>query len=114
MEISTAQREGVTVLTLSGRASASEVRTLSEAIEGLRRTAGIPAVLDVSRLGNLPSSAVGSLIETIRAVEAGGGRLILAAPNEGTRLVLDRLGVASMVETAGTVEEAVKMARAKS
>jgi anti-anti-sigma factor len=111
MEAKTAEISGVTVLSLSGRAAASDAKALSEAIEELRKTPGVRAVLDVSRLENLPSSAVGSLIETIRAVEAGGGRLILAAPGPATQLVLDRLGVASMMQMAPTVEEAVKLAK---
>jgi anti-anti-sigma factor len=112
MELKTAQRTGVTVLSASGRASASEATALSEAIEELRKSKGSRAVLDVSLLENLPSAAVGSLIETIRAMEAAGGRLIVAAPGPGTRVVLERLGVMSMVQMAATVDEAVKMAKA--
>jgi anti-anti-sigma factor len=113
MEIKTVERSGVTVLSASGRASASEAKALSEAIEDLRKAPGGRAVIDVSLLENVPSAAVGSLLETIRAMEAAGGRLILAAPTHGTRLVLDRLGVASMVQTAGTLAEALELAKTK-
>ena len=65
-------------------------------------------VLEVSRLDNLPSAVVGSLLEAIRAIEAASGRLVLAGPQNALTVVLDRLGIGTLVTCFRSVDEAVK------
>lgn len=111
MEIRKWQRGRVQVLDLSGRMTAGEAPKLEQQLAGLREPAEPDepryVVLDVTALDNLPSAVVGALLETIRALEAAGGRLVLAGANEAVCLVLDRLGVSELVGRYDSLDEAL-------
>ena len=117
MEIARQKAAGVDVVTISGRVSGGEVPRLTEEFQTIRAAASPTApsrvVLDVTALDNLPSAVVGSLVEAIRAIEAVGGRLVLAGPNHALVLVLDRLGVSDLFTTFKSAEEAVRVLSAK-
>ncbi len=109
METESIDREGVRVLKLSGHISSSERDDLVAELGRFKDTPGSRVVLDMAVLKNLPTAVVGALIDLIRYLENAGGRLVLAAPDAGVRLVLDRLGVAPMVAITESVDEAVEM-----
>ena len=111
MQASSSEREGVRVLKLAGHVSASEVHVLLAELAGLKDAPGGRVVLDMAVLKNLPTAAIGGLIELIRALEQRGGRLVMAAPDAGVRVPLDRLGVSPMVTITESVDEAVEMLR---
>lgn len=111
MKIAATEIGGVRVLAVSGHIAAFEVDAFLAGLTGLRSPTGARVVLDLSGLDNLPTATVGGLIETVRALEASGGRLVLAAPKTGVRVTLDRLGVAPMVTIAPTQEEALETLR---
>jgi len=109
MEVEVNDRNGIRVLKLVGHVSASEVASLMEELGKLKEAPGARCVLDTSVLKNLPTSAIGTLIELIRHLEGAGGRLILAAPGASIRVPLDRLGVSPMVTITESVDEAVEL-----
>ncbi|GEM_PF-2706337 len=104
--------KGVEVVAISGRVSGAEVPRLIAEFQAIGAGAGPAAppriVLEVSRLDNLPSAVVGSLLEAIRAIEAASGRLVLAGPQNALTVVLDRLGIGTLVTCFRSVDEAVK------
>ena len=112
MEIRKGRRGRVQLLELSGRMSAGEVPKLEKQLAELREAAqpevAQHVVLDVTALDNLPSAVVGALLETIRTLEAAGGRLVLAGSHEAIRLVLDRLGVGDLVGRYDSLDAAVE------
>lgn len=114
MEIDTRKSNGITVLGLSGRVRSSEVAVLMARLARIKEEAeaggGAPprVVLDLGGLDNLPTAVVGALIEAIRSVESVGGRFALASPDEAVRVALDRLGVAQLVTTYASTDEAVR------
>jgi anti-anti-sigma factor len=109
MEVEVNDRNGVRVLKLVGHVAASEIPSLIEELGKLKEAPDARCVLDTSVLKNLPTSAIGALIELIRHLERAGGRLILAAPGATIRVPLDRLGVSPMVTITESVAEAVEV-----
>jgi anti-anti-sigma factor len=109
MQASTSDQQGVRVLQLSGHVSSSEVHALLAELAKLKDAPDGRVVLDVALLKNLPTAAIGGLIELIRALEQRGGRLVMAAPDSSVRVPLERLGVSPMVTITESVDEAVEM-----
>jgi anti-anti-sigma regulatory factor len=105
------EREGLRYLRLSGHVSAGETDVLVGEFAALGREAGARAVLDLALLKNLPTAVIGSLIALIRALEASGGRLVVAAPSATVLVPLDRLGVSPMVRITESVAEAEELLR---
>ncbi len=112
MDIARTSVGGVEVVAISGRVSGAEAPRLTAEFQVIRTAASADrpsrVVLDVTTLDNLPSAAVGSLVEAIRALEAVGGRLVLAAPNHAISVVLDRLGIGQLVTSYESADAAVR------
>jgi serine phosphatase RsbU (regulator of sigma subunit)/anti-anti-sigma regulatory factor len=112
MEIVRRKVAGVEVVSLFGQVSGAEVPRLAGEFQAIRATTNLAkpskVVLDVSALDNLPSAVIGSLVEAIRALEAFGGRLVLAGPNHPLAAVLARLGIGELVSHFKTTEEAIQ------
>jgi anti-anti-sigma factor len=109
MEIASTQREGIRIIRLSGHMSASEVDKLVAEFAKLKGQPGVRVILDATVLWNLPTAAVGALVELLRHLENSGGRLVLAAPDANVRVPLDRLGVSPMLSITESLDEAVEM-----
>jgi len=111
MDIARKKVGGVEVVAISGRVSGAETPGLTAEFQAIRTAASSDrpsrVVLDVTALDNLPSAAVGSLVEAIRALEAVGGRLVLAAPNRAISVVLDRLGIGQLLTSYESADAAV-------
>ena len=107
METTVADHNGIRVLQLSGHVGASDLDALIAELGKLKETPGGKAVLDMALLKNLPTAAIGALIELIRSLENVGGRMVLAAPDPRVRVTLDRLGVSPMVAITESLDEAL-------
>jgi len=109
MRIETGNRGEVRVLTVLDHVSASDVDALTAELAKLKEPAGTRAVIDMTGLKNLPTAVLGRLIETVRALESTGGRLVLAGPNSNVRVALERLGLAPMMATTESLDAAVEL-----
>ncbi len=112
MEISKRKIAGVDVVSAFGQVSGAEVPKLAAEFQAIRAAASLVApsrvVFDAGALDNLPSAVIGALVEAIRALEAVGGRLVLAGAGHPLTATLKRLGVGELVTSFETAEEAIR------
>lgn len=62
-------------------------------------------VVDLSQVGFIDSVGLGVLIGALRRARAGGGTLVLAAPNTRIRRILDITGLSSAFTVVQSVQE---------
>lgn len=62
-------------------------------------------VVDLSQVGFIDSVGLGVLIGALRRARAGGGTLVLAAPNTRIRRILDITGLSSAFIVVQSVQE---------
>jgi anti-anti-sigma regulatory factor len=111
METESTSCGGILTMSLSGQVSAADVDVLVAELDGIQAGPGARVALDVQRLVNLPTAAIGALVDLVRRLEGAGGRMALAGPAAGVRVTLKRLGIAPMVTITDSLDEALELLR---
>ena len=109
MPVTVKQEGGVTVASVVGKFD----DLVSEKIEALARGAdgaGVRLVIDLSGARPLVSSGLAGLIKINDAVRAAGGVLVLGAPSEDVRSVLELTNLLPVFTVAGDLASAKKAA----
>ena len=82
MKVERKEWDGVTILTFTGEWDAFNLPTFSAKIDNLVESGNTNLVFNLRLLTFINSSALGYLVKTKRAVEAGGGDLVASLHDE--------------------------------
>ena len=107
MDLEQSERGGVDILAVRGPIHADDNDAFAEALEGLRRRKRFRLVVDAREIDYINSRAVGTLAAFSRDARLSGGRLVFVSPNLTVSKILKAVGLLSLVESHGTLEEAV-------
>ncbi len=90
---------------IDGRLVAAVAPTMREEILS-KMTDGTNVLFDLSRMVHIDSSGLGVLVQVLQKAKAGGGRVILAALQQGPKIVFDITKVSRVFEIVPTVADA--------
>lgn len=108
MDISTSDRDGVTVLTLGGDAlGGPDGSAMHDALHAIRGDGPARVVVDLSRVRHMNSSGLGMLIGALTTARSSGGDLRLAAPGERVVTLLDVTQLSGVFQSFDSVDAAV-------
>jgi anti-sigma B factor antagonist len=110
VEISTTSRGKAIVMAVSGRVDAATAPQFEAKILELIASGQLRLVIDLGNLEYINSAGLRTLLVAGKRLKPQGGRLLLAAPREPVRRVLQISGFSTMFETCATGEEALARA----
>ncbi len=90
---------------IDGRLVAAVAPTMREEILS-KMTNGTNVLFDLSRMVHIDSSGLGVLVQVLQKAKAGGGRVILAALQQGPKIVFDITKVSRVFEIVPSVADA--------
>ncbi len=105
--ITSGERDGVTIVALSGDAGITNVDAIEREFTRLIAAHPMRLIMDLSQLAFIASLAIGQLIGLGRNVVKRGGAAAIAAPTPAVRDVLSRCNVHGLVPIADTFEDAL-------
>jgi len=103
--------DGVTVFHLVGSLTQEGVPNIEKRFKELSASKGVRAVIDVAKVDAITTPAITIFLSTVRAVEAGGGKLVFANVKGITGDIFARCRLDVIFTMSGNVAAAVKMAR---
>lgn len=112
MEISTRLHDEAIVIAVSGRVDSGTAAQFEAQILELIAGGHLRIVIDLGDLDYIGSTGLRALLVAGKRLKPQGGRLLLAAPRELVRQVLQISGFSGMFETYATAEEALARAGA--
>ena len=102
--------EGLFVVALAGDLDIATAAELPPRLAGIPVNAAVRVVVDVSGLAFIDSSGLNALVIGARAVEAEGGRMVVAGPSEHIARVFEVVRLADSVEVEASMLEALRRA----
>jgi anti-sigma B factor antagonist len=90
---------------IDGRLVAAVAPTMREEILS-KMTDGTNVLFDLSRMVHIDSSGLGVLVQVLQKAKAGGGRVVLAALQQGPKIVFDITKVSRVFEIVPSVADA--------
>lgn len=108
LRIETQVHEGIATLRLLGRLSDALEQKLLDEVSRLQEAGTHKIVLDCSGLDYLNSRGVSAFVSVIDDLRAAGGDLKLVLVRPEAALVLDRLGVSTLIQRFVTIDEALR------
>jgi anti-sigma B factor antagonist len=110
VDISTTSHGEAIVIAVSGRVDAATAPQFEAQLLELIAEGRLRIVIDLADLDYINSAGLRALLVAGKRLKPQGGRLLLAAPREPVRQVLQISGFSSMFETCATGEEALTRA----
>ena len=108
MDITTTDRDGVTVLTLDGDAlGGPDGSAMHDVLHQAKTSGPAQVVVDLSRVRHMNSSGLGMLIGALTTARNSGGDLRLAAPGDRIVTLLDVTQLSGVFQSFDTVDDAV-------
>ncbi|MFB4317299.1 STAS domain-containing protein [Actinomadura sp. 21ATH] len=98
---------GCTVIVLAGVLDHTATGDLAAAVIASAPACAPRVVLDLAAVSFCDSSGIAAVIETLRALHARDGRLVLARPRPQTRQLIARLALARFLIVHDTLETAI-------
>lgn len=108
IEITDERENGISICRIQGRLDGATSATADKHLTSLAdnpETSGI--VLDLSNLDYMSSAGLRVLLMAAKRAKNGSSRLVLAAPQEGVKQVLEISGFTSILDIHATCQEAV-------
>ena len=105
--------DGFSVLGLEGEFDLAAATALREQLEAARTTAERGVVCDFSAVTFVDSSALRELLRASMAFREDGKAFALAAPQPAVIRLLELTGVTEAIETAPTLERALRLLAAR-
>jgi anti-anti-sigma factor len=105
--VSTTSHGEAIVIAVGGRVDAETAPQFEAHILELIAGGHLRLVIDLGDLDYINSSGLRALLVAGKRLKSQGGRLLLAAPRELVRQVLQISGFSNMFETCATTEEAL-------
>jgi anti-anti-sigma factor len=107
LSISTAEpREGVVVMSLVGELDVASSEEFGARVDELAKTS-VSLVVDVSGLHFIDSSGLNALVTCGRAVQEGGGRLLVAGASEHIARVFEVVRLEESLQVFDTLTDAI-------
>lgn len=107
LQITTTERDGATIATMTGSASMLEIDPLTRTFDRLAAARPKRLVIDMTRLDFMASLALGQIVAVNRSVKMHGGTVVLAGPNADITGVLDRCNIRALMPVVPTLDEAL-------
>ena len=107
MKVERKQWSDVTLLKFVGEFDAFNLPTFSSKIDNLVEQGFVNLVFNLKLLKFINSSALGYLVATKKAVEEGGGDLVISSPSKFTKRALTALGLHEFFSIFESDEESV-------
>lgn len=107
MDITVAERRGVTIIAVVGAIDASNVETLSTVLTALVKEGKTRLVADASQLEYMNSSGLRVLVQTLKDARRKNGDFRLANAQSNFKRVLEITGFTSTFKVYPDVEAAV-------
>ncbi|HEX3358875.1 MAG TPA: STAS domain-containing protein [Tepidisphaeraceae bacterium] len=104
--------DGVTVLHLGGSLTQDCVPEIEKRFGELARVKKARAVIEVGEVDAITTPAIAIFLGTVRAIEAGGGKLVFANAQGIIGDIFARCRLDAIFTLAGSVPAAVKAVRA--
>jgi anti-sigma B factor antagonist len=110
IDVSPAAEAAPALIVLSGEMDIVSAGSFTETMTELERSSPEGVVIDVGGLTFIDSSGINALVQAARAVEARGGRAVLAAPGTHVQRVFDITRVGDVVPVAADRDQALRFA----
>jgi anti-sigma B factor antagonist len=107
MNITVAERRGVTIISVIGAIDAADVETVSTVLDALVKEGRTRLVADASQLEYINSSGLRALVKTLKDTTRNNGDFRLANVQSNFRRVLEITGFTSAFKAYPDVEAAV-------
>jgi len=108
MNISTSEHGTVTVMAIEGRLDGQHAQTAEKEFLALAQGDRARFVLDFTRMDYISSAGLRVVLVAAKKVRSLQGQLICAGMSEPVKEIFEMSGFLSILETAESVEEAVK------
>lgn len=105
MSVKITEEGNVLKVAIEGRFVAANVPAMREDIMGRIRD-GMNVLFDLGKMVHIDSSGIGTLVQILQKAKAHGGTVILAALQEGPKLVFDITKVNRVFKIVDKVEDA--------
>ena len=102
----TEQRDGATVVALSGDLDIATRRAAREALQAALAEGGGPLVLDLTAVGFLDSTGLTVLVNTANDAQRAGRSFAVVAPDGQARRTLEISGIEEELNVVSTLAEA--------
>ena len=107
MDITVAQRDQATVVSVVGSVDALTVDTLTEALKKQFEQGNLMLVADLNDVDYMSSAGIRALLNMVKESRGLGGDLLLAAARGGAHRVLEMTGFMSIVKIFSDVDAAL-------
>jgi anti-sigma B factor antagonist len=107
MEISESKKNGVVILSVTGRLDASNAASLEQRLLALIDAGEQRLVVDGAQLDYISSAGLRVLLVAAKRLRSGSGEVALAALRDPVKEVLDIAGFSSIFKVHRTSDEAV-------
>ena len=102
--------DGIVVLVLKGRLTLGSRLSLTEAqINSLLQEGANRVVLDVAHVDYADSAGLGVLLHAAGMQRTGGGKLVIAGPNETVRKLFELTNTTPLLTIAPTLDDAIQL-----
>jgi len=109
MNITTTEQGEITVLAIEGRLDGQHAQTAEQAFLAQAQGGKTRFVLDFSRMDYISSAGLRVVLVAAKKVRSVQGRLICAGMSDSVKEIFEMSGFLSILETAGSAEEAVSL-----
>ena len=99
------EEDNVLKVAVDGRLVAAVAPALREEVIGKMKE-GTNVLFDLSRMAHIDSSGLGVLVQVLQKAKASGGKVILAALQQGPKIVFDITKVSRVFEIVPSVADA--------
>jgi anti-sigma B factor antagonist len=108
LELETTQRDGVSILSLSGEIDVYTAPRMRQAIVDLVDAGSVNIVIDMEKVDFLDSTGLGVLVEGLKRIRTRGGSLSLVVTQDKIVKIFDITGLNKAFPIHGSLEEALK------
>lgn len=107
LTVSTSERDGWTVLTLTGQLDVATAPDLRQTLQQVQYAGDGRVVVDLAGVEFLDSFGLGVLIGGVKRARSHGGRLVLAAASRRVMQIFELAGLEAALPLAPDVEAAI-------
>ena len=111
MNMTTTEHGSITVLAVEGRLDGQHAQTAEQKFLSLAQGEKNRFVLDFTHMDYISSAGLRVVLVAAKKVRSLQGRLICAGMTDAVKEIFEMSGFLSILETSGTVEEAVAQLR---
>jgi anti-sigma B factor antagonist len=107
LEISSKQRDGLTVIAITGSIDALTAHQVTQHFDQELESGNTRLVVDLSGVDFMSSAGLRAMLASLKQSRQAGGDLCLAAPQPDVERILKMSGFTSILKTYASVDEAL-------